>query len=52
VEASESPVLAGGQRFVTEFGTFVAPNISPSPQGIGDWSQAELMNAVLQGRVA
>ena len=26
---SETPVLAGGQRFVTDFGTFVAPNISP-----------------------
>lgn len=48
-ETSEAPVLAGGQRFATAFGTFVAPNISPSPQGIGDWSQAELMNAVLRG---
>lgn len=48
-EQSEQPVLSGGQRFVTQFGTFVAPNISPSPQGIGDWSQAEVMNAVLRG---
>lgn len=48
-EAGEAPVLAGGQRFVTDFGTFVAPNISPSPQGIGDWTDAEIMNAVLRG---
>jgi mono/diheme cytochrome c family protein len=48
-EPSDAPVLAGGQRFVTPFGTFVAPNISPSPQGIGDWSDAEMMNAVLRG---
>lgn len=48
-EQTDRPVLAGGQRFVTQFGTFVAPNISPSPQGIGDWTQAEVMNAVLRG---
>nr|WP_246849632.1 cytochrome c [Rubellimicrobium arenae] len=47
--ATESPVLSGGQRFVTQFGTFVAPNISPSPQGIGDWSDPQVMNAVLRG---
>lgn len=48
-EAAEAPVLAGGQRFVTQFGTFVAPNVSPSPQGIGDWTDAQVMNAVLRG---
>ncbi|MFC5565107.1 cytochrome c [Rubellimicrobium aerolatum] len=46
---TDAPVLAGGQRFVTQFGTFVAPNISPSPQGVGDWTDAQVMNAVLRG---
>ena len=46
---TEAPILSGGQRFVTQFGTFVAPNISPSPQGVGDWTDAQLMNAVLRG---
>jgi mono/diheme cytochrome c family protein len=43
-------VLAGGQRFATAFGTFVAPNISPHPTaGIGGWSVADLGNALLTG---
>lgn len=43
-------VLSGGQRFVTDFGTFVAPNISPDPDhGIGNWSLADLVNAVKHG---
>lgn len=42
-------VLAGGQRFVTAFGTFVAPNISPSAQGIGGWTVADLGNALMRG---
>ncbi|MDD9716955.1 cytochrome c [Dinoroseobacter sp. PD6] len=43
-------VLAGGQRFASPFGTFVAPNISPHPEaGIGDWSQADFASAVLAG---
>ncbi|NUB43208.1 cytochrome c [Fertoebacter nigrum] len=43
-------VLAGGQRFATAFGTFIAPNISPSPEaGIGGWTLAELANAMTRG---
>jgi mono/diheme cytochrome c family protein len=42
-------VLSGGQRFPSEFGTFIAPNISPSPQGIGGWSVADLGNALMRG---
>ncbi|MGR3378755.1 c-type cytochrome [Salipiger abyssi] len=43
-------VLAGGQRFASDFGTFLAPNISPDPeQGIGGWSQEEFANAVMRG---
>lgn len=43
-------VLAGGQRFASDFGTFIAPNISPHPaQGIGDWSLQDFANAVMRG---
>ncbi|SEO29895.1 Cytochrome c, mono-and diheme variants [Salinihabitans flavidus] len=43
-------VLAGGQRFPSPFGTFVAPNISPDPEhGIGGWGAADLANAMLRG---
>lgn len=48
-EFSETPVLAGGQRFETEFGTFLAPNISPSGAGIGDWTNGEIIHAVRAG---
>lgn len=42
-------VLAGGQRFATEFGTFVAPNVSPSDAGIGGWSLSDFANATQRG---
>jgi len=42
-------VLAGGMRFASAFGTFVAPNISPSAEGIGGWSLAEFASAVQRG---
>ena len=42
-------VLAGGQRFASDFGTFVAPNISPSEAGIAGWSVADLGNALMRG---
>jgi len=43
-------VLAGGQRFPSPFGTFVAPNISNDPAaGIGGWSALDLANAMLRG---
>ncbi|MDR5652891.1 c-type cytochrome [Ruixingdingia sedimenti] len=43
-------VLAGGQRFASPFGTFLAPNISSDPtHGIGGWSVADLGNALLRG---
>ncbi|KPP91081.1 MAG: diheme cytochrome c [Rhodobacteraceae bacterium HLUCCA08] len=48
-EPGDTPVLAGGKRFDTRFGTFVAPNISPSSQGIGDWTDAELIHAIRAG---
>ena len=43
-------VLAGGQRFPSDFGTFLAPNISPDPEaGIGSWSFQDFANAVTRG---
>lgn len=43
------PILAGGQAFETAFGTFHAPNISPGLEGIGDWSDTELVSAMATG---
>lgn len=43
-------VLSGGQLFPSDFGTFVAPNISPDPDyGIGRWSVDDLGNALMRG---
>jgi mono/diheme cytochrome c family protein len=43
-------VLVGGQRFPSDFGTFIAPNISQHPEaGIGGWSLLDLANAVTRG---
>ncbi len=49
-EDDDAPVLSGGQRFETEFGVFIAPNISPHPDhGIGTWGRAEFANAMMRG---
>ena len=43
-------VLSGGVRLASDFGTFIAPNISPDPDvGIGGWSIADFANAMLAG---
>lgn len=43
-------VLVGGQRFPSDFGTFIAPNISQDPdEGIGGWSLLDLANAITRG---
>ncbi len=42
-------VLAGGRAFPSDFGTFYAPNISPSGVGIGGWSDLDLLNAIQHG---
>ncbi|NBZ88719.1 cytochrome c [Stagnihabitans tardus] len=42
-------LLSGGQKFATAFGTFLAPNISPSKEGIGDWTLAQFIHAVQDG---
>ncbi|WP_102107171.1 c-type cytochrome [Oceaniglobus roseus] len=44
------PVLAGGEAFTTDFGTFYAPNISPDLEhGVGSWSDLELASAIQRG---
>ncbi|MGG7566168.1 c-type cytochrome [Rhodovulum sp. DZ06] len=49
-EPDAPPRLAGGKRFETAFGTFVAPNISPhETDGIGAWSSRQFADAVLRG---
>jgi len=49
-DADAALSLGGGERFVTEFGVFVAPNISQHPtDGIGSWSAEDLANAVMRG---
>ena len=43
-------VLSGGVRLTSDFGTFIAPNISPDPDaGIGGWSISDFANAMLAG---
>jgi mono/diheme cytochrome c family protein len=42
--------LGGGLELKTDFGSFFAPNISPDPKaGIGSWSKADFLNAVMRG---
>lgn len=49
-EAADHPILTGGQTFPSDFGTFVAPNISPDPtHGIGGWTLIEFANAIQKG---
>lgn len=49
-EGDAKLVLAGGQKFPSPFGTFIAPNISPDPTaGIGGWGMQDLANAMTRG---
>ena len=42
--------LAGGLELKTDFGVFVAPNISPHARdGIGSWSAGDFANAMMRG---
>ncbi|WP_227286198.1 cytochrome c [Boseongicola sp. H5] len=43
-------VLSGGRAFASDFGTFIAPNISPHPEaGIGGWSALAFVDAMRNG---
>ena len=49
-ESESETSLAGGRRFETPFGTFVAPNIYPAADtGLKGWTQSEFASAVLLG---
>ncbi|CUH62540.1 Nicotinate dehydrogenase subunit B [Thalassovita gelatinovora] len=49
-EGTDRIVLSGGRSFVSDFGTFYAPNISPDPEhGLGTWKTGDLANAMLHG---
>jgi mono/diheme cytochrome c family protein len=49
-ESDDKLLLAGGHRFETSFGTFIAPNISPDVEaGIGAWSLTEFASALKHG---
>lgn len=49
-DSEDATSLPGGQRFATEFGTFVAPNISSDPtHGLGSWTLAQFASALLNG---
>lgn len=41
--------LVGGVELASPYGTFVAPNISPHPDGIGGWSFEDFANAMMKG---
>lgn len=46
----ERLVLSGGRRLASDFGTFVAPNVSMHPTaGIGDWTINQFARATLLG---
>lgn len=42
-------ILSGGYRIESPFGTFITPNISPGPAGLGGWSELDLANALKAG---
>lgn len=49
-ETEDRTRLAGGKAFVSDFGTFYAPNISTDADfGIGAWSDQDIATAVLKG---
>lgn len=48
-EGEAKLVLAGGKSFASDFGTFLAPNISPSEAGIGGWTLPDFADAVMRG---
>ncbi len=49
-KAEAKLVLQGGTEFPSDFGMFIAPNISADPDhGIGGWSVIDLANAMQKG---
>ncbi|MGB0504701.1 MAG: cytochrome c [Pikeienuella sp.] len=48
-EGEAKLTLSGGRAFASPFGTFYAPNISPSAEGIAGWSDEDMVNAMKFG---
>jgi mono/diheme cytochrome c family protein len=49
-EKDERTILGGGLALPSPFGTFFVPNISQNPvDGIGRWSEADFVTAMLKG---
>ncbi len=48
-EGQDKLILSGGYRIDSPFGTFIAPNISPGPVGIAEWTTYDFANALLAG---
>jgi len=47
---SNGPILGGGRKFETEFGTFYSPNITPDMNsGIGKWTFTDFARAMRDG---
>jgi len=47
---ADPKILSGGREFISDFGTFIAPNISSDPEhGIGAWSAEQFITAVMRG---
>lgn len=47
---NDGAYLAGGRAFITPFGTFFSPNITPdATHGIGGWSVADFTKALTRG---
>ena len=47
--AAQDGTMSGGMAFDSPFGTFYAPNITPSAAGIEGWSAYDLANAMQRG---
>lgn len=45
----DTALLAGGQKLDTFIGTFYVPNITAHPSAVGGWSNADYLNAVING---
>ncbi len=49
-KGDDPTLLSGGAELETPYGVFRVPNISPDPEhGIGGWSMAQFVNAVMNG---
>lgn len=49
-KGEDKKLLGGGHKLDTPAGIFITPNISPDEKsGIGNWSEAEFANAMLNG---